>query len=58
MESPPAKLSNDDITHDFMTGKKLCLKEAINYLETGTVSAKGSHQNSNVIPSFQKNLHG
>jgi hypothetical protein len=31
----------DDITHDFSDKEELCLKEAINYLETGSVSTKG-----------------
>jgi C-terminal processing protease CtpA/Prc len=38
----PAKIVNDDITHDFNNREELCLKEAIHYLETGSVSAKGS----------------
>lgn len=37
----PAKLVNDDITHDFNDRRELCLKEAITYLETGSVSTKG-----------------
>jgi carboxyl-terminal processing protease len=37
----PAKLVNDDITHDFDNRRELCLKEAITYLETGFVSTKG-----------------
>ena len=35
----PAKLVPDDITHDFDNRNELCLKEAIHYLETGSVSA-------------------
>lgn len=37
---PPAKVVEDDITHDFSDRNELCLKEALNYLETGSVSAK------------------
>jgi C-terminal processing protease CtpA/Prc len=38
----PDKIVPDDITHDFGDRKELCLKEAIHYLETGSVSSKGS----------------
>jgi len=38
----PAKVVTDDITHDFSDRNELCLKEAIYYLETGTVSGKGA----------------
>lgn len=34
----PAKIAADDITHDFNDKEELCLKEAIHYLETGSVS--------------------
>jgi carboxyl-terminal processing protease len=37
----PKKLVTDDITHDFYDRKELCLKEAIYYLEHGSVSTKG-----------------
>jgi carboxyl-terminal processing protease len=37
----PAALVSDDITHDFDDREELCLKESINYLETGNISAKG-----------------
>ena len=37
----PGKLVSDDITHDFDNRNELCLKEAIKYLETGSVSTKG-----------------
>jgi carboxyl-terminal processing protease len=37
----PHELAVDDITHDFGDRKELCLKEAINYLETGSVATKG-----------------
>jgi len=36
----PAKVLPDDITRDFNDRDELCLKEAIHYLETGSVSAK------------------
>jgi carboxyl-terminal processing protease len=38
---PPLKYVRDDITHDFNDRRELCLKEAIHYLETGSVSSKG-----------------
>jgi len=38
----PDKSVPDDITHDFDDRNELCLKEAINYLESGTFSAKRS----------------
>ena len=38
----PSKVQTDDITHDFNDRRELCLKEAIHYLETGTVSASKS----------------
>jgi carboxyl-terminal processing protease len=34
----PDKPANDDITRDFKDRKELCLKEAIHYLETGSLS--------------------
>jgi hypothetical protein len=37
----PAKNVSDDITHDFKERDELCLKEAIYYLENGSVSTKG-----------------
>ncbi len=37
----PAKVLPDDITHDFGDRQESCLKEAIHYIETGTVSTKG-----------------
>lgn len=36
----PAKALPDDITHDFNDPQELCFKEAIHYLETGSVTAK------------------
>jgi carboxyl-terminal processing protease len=38
----PAKVLNDDITRDFNDREELCLKEAIHYLETGSVSTKNT----------------
>ncbi len=37
----PLKEVPDDITHDFNNREELCLKEAIYFLENGSVSAKG-----------------
>lgn len=37
---PPAKAVTDDVAHNFNDRNELCLKEAIHYLETGSVSAK------------------
>jgi len=36
----PAKVLPDDITHDFIDKEEVCFKEAIHYLETGSVSTK------------------
>ena len=38
----PTKIVSDDIAHDFNDRKELCLKEAIHYLETGSISASKS----------------
>ncbi len=38
---PPLKYVPDDVTRDFDDRNELCLKEAITYLETGSVSTKG-----------------
>lgn len=38
----PAKFVLDDITRDFGDRQELCLKEAIYYLENGSLSTKGS----------------
>ncbi len=38
----PAEVLPDDITHDFNDRNEVCLKEAIHYLETGSVSKKGT----------------
>jgi len=40
----PDKSVPDDITHDFDDRNELCLKEAINYLESGTFSTKRSER--------------
>ena len=40
----PAKVLADDITHDFSDRQELCLKEAIHYLETGSISGKGGSE--------------
>ena len=40
---PPAKYVPDDITHDFSDRKELCLKEAIQFLETGSFSQKSTY---------------
>ena len=41
----PAKFVIDDITHDWNNRNEACLKEAIYYLENGTVSAKSLYLN-------------
>jgi C-terminal processing protease CtpA/Prc len=40
---PPAKYVSDDITRDFSDRNESSLKEAIYYLEHGTLSAKGAY---------------
>jgi C-terminal processing protease CtpA/Prc len=40
----PAKVMPDDITRDFSDREELCLKEAIHYLEIGSISTKGEQQ--------------
>jgi carboxyl-terminal processing protease len=45
----PAKYVPDDITHDWRDRDELCLKEAIYYLENGSVSSKG-------IYNYQKSM--
>jgi len=49
----PAKTLPDDITHDFSDRNEVCLKEAIYYLENGSVSAKGSQEFSR-YPQFSE----
>jgi len=39
----PAKYVSDDITHDFGDRNEFCLKEAIHYMETGSVSKKSGY---------------
>jgi carboxyl-terminal processing protease len=46
----PEKYVPDDITHDWSDRNELCLKEAIYYLEHGTVSSKGAY-------SYQPSVH-
>jgi carboxyl-terminal processing protease len=41
----PAKYVRDDITHDWNNRDEACLKEAIYYLENGTVSSKSLNLN-------------
>jgi carboxyl-terminal processing protease len=40
---PPLKYVPDDITHDFGDPNESCLKEAVYYLEHGSVSTKGAY---------------
>ena len=49
----PAKVVSDDITHDFNDRQELCLKEAIHYLEFGSVSTK-SFQDFKRYPQFSE----
>lgn len=49
---PPEKFVTDDITHDWNDRRELCLKEAIYYLENGSVSTKGVY---NYKPSVHFN---
>jgi carboxyl-terminal processing protease len=51
----PAKVVPDDITHDFSDREELCLKEAIYYLEHGSVSTKGV-QEFKRYPVFSEKL--
>lgn len=44
----PDKVVADDITRDFEDRNELCLKEAVFFLETGTLSGKG-------VPVFDRN---
>jgi carboxyl-terminal processing protease len=39
----PAKYVSDDITHDFGNRNEYCLKEAIHYMETGSVTKKSAY---------------
>jgi carboxyl-terminal processing protease len=38
----PQIIANDDITHDFDDNNEKCLKEAVRYLETGTLPGKSA----------------
>jgi hypothetical protein len=40
----PAKVQSDDIAHDFNDREELCLKDAIHFLETGSLSTKSLTQ--------------
>lgn len=40
---PPAKYVSDDITHDFGDRNEFCLKEAIHYMETGSITKKNAY---------------
>jgi carboxyl-terminal processing protease len=40
----PNKIMTDDITRDFNDRKELCLNEAINYLQKGSFTSKGSNE--------------
>jgi len=56
----PGALITDDITHNFNDREELCLKGAINYLETGAVPAKGAqefrrHAQYSEKPEWMKN---
>lgn len=50
----PAKFVPDDITHDFDNRNELCLKEAIHYLETGSVSAAKGYSEFKRNPQFSE----
>jgi carboxyl-terminal processing protease len=56
----PDVLISDDISHDFNDRQELCLKAAISYLETGSVSGKSSmefkrHPQYSEKPEWMKN---
>ena len=58
----PAKYVNDDITHDFRDKNELCFKEAIYFLQNGSISSKGSYIYSPSIqysekPSLMNNMY-
>jgi carboxyl-terminal processing protease len=50
----PAKVLPDDIAHDFSDRKELCLKEAIHYLETGSISSTKSLHFFKRQPNFSE----
>ncbi len=51
---PPAKYVPDDITHDWSDRNEACLKEAIYYLENGSVSSKGLFVGKSSLPFHEK----
>lgn len=56
----PDVLVSDDISHDFNDRQELCLKAAISYLETGSVSSKSlqqfkKHPQFSEKPAWMKN---
>ncbi len=58
---PPSAAVADDITHDYGDRNELCLKEAIHFLETGSVSGKGistfySHPQFSEKPGWMNNV--
>jgi carboxyl-terminal processing protease len=50
----PAKVVADDITHDFSNRNELCMKEAIHYLETGSISTNKSAYLFKRQPNFSE----
>jgi len=50
----PTKILTDDIAHDFNDRNELCLKEAIHYLETGSISTKKSLGTVEHYPQFSE----
>jgi carboxyl-terminal processing protease len=50
----PTKLLSDDISHDFNDRNELCLKEAIHYLETGSISSTKSLGPVEHYPQFSE----
>jgi hypothetical protein len=58
----PAKYVPDDITHDFRDKNELCFKEAIYYIEHGSVSTKGTYIYSPSVqysekPAWMNNMY-
>lgn len=50
----PAKYVTDDITHDWKDRNESCIREAIQYLETGNFSVKSSYLVQPSIPFTEK----
>jgi C-terminal processing protease CtpA/Prc len=50
----PAKYVSDDITHDFGDRNEYCLKEAIHYMETGSVTKKSGYAFSRSVQFSEK----